>query len=288
MFLQSGVIWTCFFLLFLRLWVFPNTYTEPPDLLHSGCVQWASTFRLDALFSSLICGSSLPPHNRHLFLNLGIYHWFIASGSHLILLMQLLKKIKITRLKFLLPLLFLYAVTTSWQAPIVRALLLLLVSSLSDYHELQLTPQQKNLCSALLCLTINPQWFSSLSLPLSWLCAMACDRPSILWKESLKISLFLLPLFQKWSFLHVLYNTLLTPLFSLLLFPLSVIFFLITPVIPQSGPWGNTMWDMVLRFLQTLPGDSNTLLISHSLEMVWLYTFLLQFLLLIYERTARD
>ncbi len=285
MFLQSSVIWTCFIILFFRLWFFVDGPPLPStNHLHSACVQWNTTFGLDPLFASLICGSALPIQYRQLFLSLGIYHWFIASGSHLILLMQFLKKIKITNLKFLTLLLFLYAITTSWQAPIVRALLLLLLSLFSEHNELQLTTQEKNLSASLLCLSLNPEWFLSLSLPLSWLCALACDRPSVLWKESLKISLFLLPLFYKWSALHVFYNILLTPLFSLFLFPLSLIFFLLAPLVS----WGNFMWAQVVTLLQTLPGDTNSLVFGSSLEIVWLYTFLLQFLLLIYEKSSND
>jgi predicted membrane metal-binding protein len=281
------VIWTCFALLLLRLWCFSDVPSlQPPDDLHKACVQWSSAFGLDPLFASLICGSSLNSSYRHLFLNLGIYHWFIASGSHLVLLMQFLKKMRITNLKILALLLFLYALTTSWQAPIVRALFLLLLSLFSEHNELQMTPQEKNLCSALLCLTLNPEWFLSLSLPLSWLCSLACERKAVPWKESLKISLFLLPLFYKWSALHVLYNTLLTPLFSLFLFPLSLVFFMTAPLARGISSWGNLMWEHVVSVLRILPGDTNPLLIGPSMETVWLYVFLLQFFLLTFEKSS--
>ncbi len=272
--------WLCLTLLLIRITV-PglqdfSLYTWTP--LHHACVEWSQSYHLAPVFAGLVCGASLPPQDQRLFLNLGIYHWLVASGGHLVFLQNILQKV-IKNKPTLLAVLFGYTLICNFQPPIARSLVGLALSLLSERVSLFMTRSQLITSTGALTLFLFPDWWTSFSFQLSWLAALALSVQKTLLRQALMISIVLFPLSQTWSLLHLIYNFLLTPLFAVFLFPMSVIFFILAPVTSL----GNLIWDGFFTLAHYLPQDANPLLFDSSNTVIWCYILSLQTLHFIYE-----
>lgn len=200
------------------------------------CVQILpqNSSHLESL-ASLICGEKIT--DAELKENLqrtSLIHIFVVSGSHLLLLDQLLS---ILRIPLFVRFLFLsfYALAVGWQAPAVRALLALLTRSGLQHWQLHFPADLTTLIAGMISLILFPAWWSSLSFLLSWCAALALCWPSLLRIHSglgqavlMQISLFLFMTAPLWGLgslhpLSLLYNLLLAPVVSFLLLPLALL-----------------------------------------------------------------
>jgi competence protein ComEC len=275
------VIWILIPIFFVRVTLYPNPLWRLNLLFAQDlCVQWSFQQQLSPIFAGLICGKSLPAAEQSLFLNLGIYHWLVASGGHLIFIQQILdwSRIKSSRFRFIL--LLVYTLICGFQAPILRAYMSLLLMYFSNQKGLFLTRQQRNLNAGLLCLCLFPEWLQSFSFQLSWIASLALDPKKSLAFQAFSISIFLWPLSLSWSPLHLIYNIVLTPLFSFFLFPMTIFFFLLAPIFP----FGNIFWQVICKALQLLPSESNGLVSPDSSTDVWVYIWTVQIILLVLEK----
>lgn len=219
---------------------FPNDLLKNTTLwatrFQNKCIQLLprATEHRDSI-AALVCGKKLEDKNLERNLSkTSLIHIFVVSGSHLILLDELLSILKIpVFLRFM----FLggYSLCAGWQAPAVRALCGLVVKKVFQQLGLFFKSDQTVLITGFICLILFPAWWHSMSFLMSWCAALALCLPAVVRiKNHLLRSLFthffiyffmLAPLagFGSLHPLGILYNIFLAPFVAYVLLPLSFI-----------------------------------------------------------------
>lgn len=220
-----------------------NTSHRAQDF-HKKCLHLLpqSTSHPEAL-AALTCGQKIT-HSvlQETLSKTSLIHIFIVSGSHLILLDQLLSILKIPSfLRFLL--LSIYSLAVGWQAPAVRALIGLGSKQLLRHSSFHFPTDLIVLLTGLITLTLFPAWWSSLSLQMSWCAALALSLPSLLrlqgsWQKvfftQITIWFFMsVPLWGLGSLhpLSLIYNIFIGPIVAYILLPLSILSLLFHPLV---------------------------------------------------------
>lgn len=238
--------------------------------------------------ASLLCGEKIT--ETELQKNLqrtSLIHIFVISGSHLILLDELLG---ILRIPFFVRLLFLsfYSLAVGWQAPAVRALLALGTRQTLKCQSIHLPPDLTVLVTGLITLSLFPSWWTSLSLLMSWNAALALCWGSVLRIKAPLLRLMIsqigiyvfmsAPLWGLGSLhpLSLIYNLLLAPVVSYLLLPLA---FLVTLFPTTVEIFDGTM----TVFRHAITWLSEPITIQHqrppSVTFLWLWIAFWQILL---------
>ena len=84
------------------------------------CLLATPSSRHQALYAAFVCGLDLPPGaTKEIFVNAGLIHILVVSGSHLLFAEQLLKKVSSRWVGVGLTA---YCWLTGWGAPALRAL----------------------------------------------------------------------------------------------------------------------------------------------------------------------
>lgn len=219
------------------------------------------------LYDALVCGSTLPAgHEKQLFVDTGLIHLMVVSGSHLIFLEMLLgflpRRIRLAILGG-------YCYLTGFQAPVVRAFLrrALALPLRARLGTTSLQLEAAAVCAALL---LYPEWLVSRSFLMSWMCGLALCLPKILprtphFDQALKSYFFLLP-FCWASPLSVGWNTLLAPFVGIILFP-ACVFAVAFPFAVGVGDW---MWAFFLRILELGPQAPQFPIFFSSRWLCWI------------------
>lgn len=206
--------------------------------LNGFCLQSIPEDSWKLFDQALLCGSPIPNSNfKSLLIETSIYHIVVVSSAHLIFLKStfetLLPKTLPQSLRsfFICVGLFVYSLMTSLEAPILRALGVLLLAALSKKLKLHWKPHQILLYSTILAIGINPNLINSISLQLSFLTGLglAIELPPTqttqkLVIRSLLLYLLLFPvlcLFMTPHPIGILINSFIAPLISFLILPLS-------------------------------------------------------------------
>lgn len=252
-------------------------------IAHEICLNNVPQTNLKPLYSSLICGAELNESElQNLFRSTGLFHLVVVSGAHLTFLESLFSYIrKLVRIPENLILLFLvlYAFACQLNPPVVRALIALFLRKWNSKFHWHWSAMDQTFLTGLLCLSFFPHWIGSWSLLLSWLAAIAIHWPlqhESTSKRACLVYVFLLPVMCLWSTsspIHILCNILFTPVFSVVLFPLSIL----TALLPLLNPLTDFCWQIFLSLLRLfeLPNFAPEF---HSLKIfsLWLYVFALQ------------
>lgn len=213
----------------LSPWIIGRTpLTRTSFWLNDRCVQQFSSPTTPELThqlgAALICGRSLPRGSlRSLFIDLGLYHVLVVSGSHLALLTTTLMFLFSPSSKIVLPLLGIYSLATGLQAPVLRALF---EWSLRAPGKPSWIPQ---VLAVVLCLVFQPDWVNSRSLFLSAIARQCLVPGSNPFRTAVKIQFFLWPLLwdlQNPTVLSLVASTSLAFLIELVLFPILAFSFL--------------------------------------------------------------
>lgn len=200
------------------------------------------------LYSSLICGSPLPPGvDKQLFLDTGLIHLMVVSGAHLLFLESLLARlpqsVRLSVLGF-------YCWLTGFGAPVVKAFIFRLIQP--GLRARGLTRIQVEAASVVLILCVYPWWFFSRSMQMSWMCGLALSLPRVLRPNVLDQALkahILLFVFAGASVLSIFWNTLIGPFIGVILFPLCL---LVVPF-PFLSAWIDGVWEIFLSLLRIGP-----------------------------------
>ncbi|MFM6927537.1 MAG: ComEC/Rec2 family competence protein [Bdellovibrio sp.] len=185
--------------------------------------------------ASLICGEKLTDETlKENLVKTSLIHIFVISGSHLILLDELLSILKIpVLLRFLL--LSFYSLIVGWQPPAVRALIALGTRMGLRKMRWHFPPDLLTLIAGLTTLALFREWWQSNSLLMSWCAALAlCWVPILRIKNRMaalllsQLAIYLFMIAPLWGFgslhpLNLLFNIFLGPLVSFLLLPLAAI-----------------------------------------------------------------
>jgi competence protein ComEC len=196
------------------------------------------------VMASLICGEKLTDKTlKENLVKTSLIHIFIISGSHLILLDELLSILKIPVLLRFLFLSF-YSLLVGWQPPAVRALIALVTRVGFKKMRWHFPSDLLTLIAGLTTLTLFSEWWKSNSLLMSWCASLALcwvpilrikNRIAALLLSQLAIYLFMIiPLWGLGSLhpLNLLYNIFLGPVVSFILLPLAAIAMAIPTVCP--------------------------------------------------------
>lgn len=253
------------------------------SVFHEKCLQILPTNSQHlASLASLVCGEKIT--DQELKKNLSktsLIHIFVVSGSHLILLDELLG---ILRIPVIVRFLFLggYSLAVGWQAPAVRALLGFSTREVLRRRRVYLPADLAVLATGFLTLILFPSWWESLSLQMSWCAALALSWHSILRVKNTfartvlsQLSIFFFMSAPLWGLgslhpLSILYNLFLAPVIAYLLLPLSFLAVFLSPFL--------TLFDHVMSFfMKALPALSEPIEIvrgsTPSTAFLWMWIF---------------
>ena len=225
--------------------------------LHGWCLDRISTHTFNTeIYSALICGKRLTfgGELRKIFTDAGLIHLMVVSGAHLLFLEKIFKFLPKFPFKngFIFFSLVFYSLIAGLHPPIFRALVSFFLSVVSQKFRLFWTPYWRIMFSGIICLVLNPQWISSTSLQLSWIGALAFSTARYSRFLSQVLAYFLiLPVISQWTGLHPLsiwINWIMFPVISMILFPLSVLSF----IIPVVSPVTNFFWTHLIGILEKL------------------------------------
>ncbi|KHD87695.1 MAG: competence protein [Bdellovibrio sp. ArHS] len=208
--------------------------------------------------NSLVCGEKITDKNlRENLQKTSLIHIFVVSGSHLLLLDELLG---ILRIPFYVRFFFMsfYSILIGWQAPAVRALLGLGLRRVFKHSRLFFPRDLSVLLTGAAALILFPAWWSSWSFLMSWCAALALTTPDVLrikssWTRGFltQFSIFFLMCAPLWGIgslhpLSIVYNLFLAPAISYILLPLSFLTVLCPDLVPA--------FDFVMElFAKSLP-----------------------------------
>lgn len=266
------MIWCLFIVCCVRI-VFANGaehFTLSDANVHEFCLSYMEWRKLPDIYRGLICGSSqIDTKTKQLFLQTGLYHLLVVSGSHLVLLDSYLEKTFSKNFKIKWLALLLYCEMCLLQAPILRALCSYSVVSLTHSWRLGLRTDQRVLAAGLMTLIVDPTLILSLSLQLSWMAALCISLPLSLRLKTFLFLLYLLPLLgpqHPWTAVN---NLVFATVFETLLFPFSIV----SVITPFSAEVAHFVWSTTLTLLHYLPHSPHSgELLPYSLAP-WLALF---------------
>lgn len=245
------------------------------------CIHQVPSSTYAHYYEALVCGVSLEPSEILQLLKLsGLIHLFVVSGSHLIFLEHVLLYRAPSILRLLV--LTLFSLFSGLQPPVVRSWISLYLPFV--LRKWGWRSSIRIWMAGLLSLCVNPTWITSLSLQLSWACALGLNMPAF-WRlpralcRSIWIFIFLYPLLWSTpkSYLSPLCNWLLAPIIGLLLFPLSFVGMLIHKLsfITDFAFFYFDRMMLMLEPLLILAPQADQPLFA---ELRWLWVFVLQFI----------
>ena len=227
-----------------------------PDVLafslHEKCLQFSSFQSETAdIYKAIVCGRRLPEGLiKQTFVKSGLIHLMVVSGAHLLFLERLWKNIHLPffRTGGILFLLILYALTANLHPPVLRALFSFLLLKINRSCKLFWSSSLITHISGILCLIYSPGWARSPSLQLSWLASLAQNISSSRLNKSLLTYLIVLPVCNRWRFLHpftVFINWIVAPFIGSVLFPCSLLAVFFHPIRPVT----DRLWEISLKAL---------------------------------------
>ena len=251
---------------------------------HDQCLSLVPSTPHRDLQNAFICGhNKIKPSHFQLFRDLGLLHIIVVSGSHLIFLSNLLKKvIPKTKISFsiLNSILIIYSFCCLLEPPVVRALLQLQIYYIDNKWRFNWSRGKQILLSGLWSLCLFPEWLHSYSLILSWLASLAISLNKKLRWQSLSCYFILIPVLAQWTFTHpitILVNWLFTPILSFVFFPATLVN-LVLPFFAPGTTWLYSSLIDILHFIhQWIPVVVKKNGPPGSISFLWLYLWFVQF-----------
>jgi predicted membrane metal-binding protein len=253
--------------------------------LHGHCLAQAPPSFYQAYFQALVCGANLTTDPTYSLKTLGLFHLFVVSGAHLSFLDRFLRWglprgfYQPTRLLIL----FLFVLICQVRAPVFRAWLSVLLQATSRRFQLNILPQDILLLSLTVCLGFDGSPNVRFSLLLSWLAGLGLLMGRNPLQQSLLIFIFMSPLLEGITPWSILINAFGTPVLGLLLFPLSLISF----IIPSFYLIVEPLWHAFLQL-----SDLSLSLIDHQVTPplpfrslhIWFFGLLIHLILSLRRR----
>lgn len=222
--------------------------------MQTKCVQFIpKDQKARAELQTLVCGDNQLSENQNLALkNLGLFHLFVISAGQISWWRQFLGLFFKSELLLYFSFSFL-TLFTGFQAPLVRALGAVSIQNLIPQSK-SLHKEQQILITGLFCFFILPS-SQTLSLQLSWLCALLLRDEEITLKSLLKLQISFFAM--SWILFHgqplagwaILANLFFAPIFSLLIYPLSVLVYLLSSLFHWQMIWYLKLWEQIWVFL---------------------------------------
>jgi hypothetical protein len=232
--------------------------------IHQACQHVTPSGPHSGDYQSLICGSHLEHDTlRAELLDAGLLHLMIVSGSHLLFLERILQKILARQTKtgwVIWPLLLLFTFANGCEPRIVRALFGVVINRVSDYFQLRWNSPQVVTLAGFVALPFCMNSASVFGLLTSWTAALAVSgfshhfpwtpqqsRMSRSIALQTRLYLLLAPFLLRMTLPNptsIIYNVTVAPLLALILFPASLLAFVLPPFVPIT----DFLWS-ILRML---------------------------------------
>ena len=263
----------------------------PINFLHHKCLSLLPQTEFPQVYEALVCGKRIEDLDlREMFITTGLLHIFVVSGMHLSGLRNALTKIRMPFI-FQAVLLGIYALSTSFNPPVVRAWFSLIISFVREYFALNWNHTLSVWYVSLIALLFFSHWYNSFSFLLSWSAslALALSKDKSLITRNLIVYLVMSPLLGSMSHPHpisILVNTLFLPLFGLFFFPLTLLSVFISPLVIVV----DSSWSFLLYFLNIIAGELPLFKPeAHlSLQQGFFYLLGLHFLICLYFSFVRQ
>ena len=181
-----------------------------------------------------VLGDKIDLDNKNLFNNLGIIHIFSISGFHISLICFLLRKLKCKNM-IIYCILLLFLFLTNFGISSIRASLFFIFSNINKKYKLNISSSDRLIILAYLLLIINPYYIYDIGYIFSFLITYSIININVKndnhFIKLLKISsiafLTSVPLLinnnYSINFLSIIFNIILVPIVSYLIFPLSLL-----------------------------------------------------------------
>jgi ComEC/Rec2-related protein len=239
--------------------------------LQESCSQlFSRSFKHHELASGFLCGTSIQDiSTKNSFQKTGLIHLMVVSGGHLqmlswLLLLPLPEFLRRRKaVVFLLHgILLFYCFMTGFQAPVVRAFISRIVSSMAWFLRWNWDLGKVQIAAGIFALALFPEWIHDFSFYLSWLASLGfllapiCfvykkrhsgfSLPQLLLTSAL-IQSFVAVVFGAFSWLGWILNALLAPALALILFVISA-GGLLGSRISALCDW---FWDILLKLMDS-------------------------------------
>jgi hypothetical protein len=243
-------------------------------------------------YQAIACGTKVLDPAYGILKTVSLWHLVIVSAGHFKLILWALQKVipRLTSLHHLVLIAFCF--WTGAQPPVVRAYSELATKIASKYFGLSIPTIFSVLYSSCFVLLLFPSWASSWSFLLSWLCALLIQALENHTKlvQALGLSIGVYPVVACFASPHplsFLFNLVLGPPLSLLLFPAS----LLMCIVPQVHWLTDPLLTSLLFILNQLVGTESSSPTPHyptplQHQLCWGYVLLLQVLLILKPRIS--
>ena len=290
-----GLFWFFIIAVCLGATNLPTELAKIAEPVHTECLSRFTNSEQQSLHSAVICGAALPPGETYeAFRKTGLIHLIVVSGSHLLWLEFVLRKLldRFSGSSVLIAIaLTIFTFAARLDPPILRAAFSLAFAAADKKWALGWTNLHRTLFAGILCLALYPEWFGSMSLLLSWAAALVlATQPAKanIWRTQAMIYivllLFLIPLTPPHP-ITIAFNVLLAPVIAIVLLPLSALVCLIPPSAALVDPALEVVirgMQLIARYVPEFSHPSQILL-----AVLWLYLFTLQILWLRKQILAR-
>ena len=245
----------CLFLISLHLdWIdLPTNLAVPVSFFHQACLSQIPKSIYFEISEALVCGKRISdPGLRTTLASTGLIHLFVVSGLHLNLLSRCFNFATVAK-PLEIPLLFVYALTSGANPPVVRAFLQKVVSLFKLRFEMHWPADITIWHTSFITLILSAQWIHSFSFLLSWSAMLGISlfkRHNIL-SQHFGIYLVMFPVLSQISSPHpasIFITMILGTLIGSLIFPLAIFSLLI----PALSHILDTFWAHVLPLLEHL------------------------------------
>ena len=203
-----------------------------------------NTYKSKAYLKLFLLGDKSSLDNKDVFKNLGIIHLFSISGLHISLICFIFKKMKCNNLVIYF-ILILLLFMTDFHVSTLRSCLSFLFLNINNKYKLNILSENRLIIIASFLLLINPFYIYDLGYIFSFIISYSIISFNGYYKDNnyilkiIKISFISfitsIPLLinsnYSINFLSIIYNILLIPVVSFIIFPLSIV----TMIIPLDG-----------------------------------------------------
>ncbi len=263
----------------------PDSLAKFTTPAHKLCTDRFLNSEQKEFHAAIICGSELEAQQTYeAFRRTGLIHLIVVSGTHLVWIELALSFLlaRFPRGKWLTAcLLILFAIAARLQPPIVRAGVSMTLTFANQRWSLGWSPLHRAFFAGALTLFLFPKWLGSTSLLLSWSAAMVLSlddqNQRDPWRKQITIYLVMFVLLLPLAAPHPLtiaFNVLIGPIVAGVLFPLSIIVF----VLPFSAVLLDPLLAWALSVLELLSRLVPDFAPAHSVApvLLWLYLFSVQ------------
>jgi len=263
----------CLILVIFNFSFLPHLLAEVSMPFHNACVHFTPEGEWRDAYLGIVCGDNLQKDSFFNALRVtGLLHLMVVSGSHLVFLEIIVRKILTRNSKIICVILILFTAMTSFQPPVVRSLLSIFVRAASSRYKLHWPETQVVLIAGFLCWGLFPEWIANYSFILSWAAALSLASSSNIKGiyRHIFIYLFLIAFIGPLGVSHpisIVLNWLLAPLMGGLLFPLSLAIY----VLPFLQPVGDFCWmifDKLLVFIASNV-DYSAVGLTYTVAVLW-------------------